>query len=170
MCGSCLYTQLDTAAKTSGLQNTCTVLPLLSNQAKPQRKVASKEGSFSWTDEGTGLRKSCLKRRVVLGWGLFSSVQFSPLTNWVTGETRGTIQHIFFQSFLQEAIVSSSGMGKEVHSLTVARGGSCGPTRKLILLRTQQLVLCSMSEMRRNFLRHLVSKVWILFISDQLIS
>ena len=85
---------------------------------------------------------------------------------------------IFFRSFLREAIVSSSGLGRDVHSLmlsiqhflcrprlcpsykvpwirvlerlsrratcpnhasfrlsTVARRGSCGPTRKLILLR-----------------------------------
>ena len=47
--------------------------------------------------------------------------------------------------------------------LTVVRRGSCGPTRKLIFLRTQSLVLCSKYEMRRSFLRHLVSKAWILF-------
>ena len=93
---------------------------------------------------------------------------------------------ILFQSFLQEALVSSSGMDSDVHSLMlstiqhflcrpgvarppvclkddfgevveacdmpnyasfcllkVARRGSCGPTRKFILLRTQLLVLCS---------------------------
>ena len=47
--------------------------------------------------------------------------------------------------------------------LTVARRGSCRPTRKLILLRTQPLVLCSKLEMRRRLLGHLVSKAWILF-------
>ena len=47
--------------------------------------------------------------------------------------------------------------------LTVARRGSCGPTRKLVLLRTQSLTLCSKEEMRRSFLRYLVSKACILF-------
>ena len=32
--------------------------------------------------------------------------------------------------------------------LTVARRGSCGPTRKLLSFRTQSLVLCSKQEMR----------------------
>ena len=120
------------------------------------------------------------------------------------GETRNNSEEILVQSFLHEAIVSSSGMGRDIHSLavsirhflsqttasttlygalkdgfgevvvpcgmaepcrllTVARRGSCGPTRKLILLRTQSLVLCSKREIRRGFLRHLVTKVWILF-------
>ena len=108
--------------------------------------------------------------------------------------------------FLQEALVSSSSMGSDVHSLTlsiqhflcrqrrrppskvprrmvlerlswrvtcpnhacfclltVAGRGSCGPTRKLISLRNQSLVLCSKWEMRRSFHWHLVSKAWILF-------
>ena len=47
--------------------------------------------------------------------------------------------------------------------LPVARRGSCGPTRELILLCTQSLVLCSKSEMRRSFLRHFISKVWKFF-------
>ena len=47
--------------------------------------------------------------------------------------------------------------------LTFARKCSCGPTRKLILPRTQKLVLCSKQEMQRSFLRHLVSKAWVLF-------
>ena len=46
--------------------------------------------------------------------------------------------------------------------LTVASRGFCRPKRKLILLRTQSLVLCSKKETRRSFLRHLVSKAWIL--------
>ena len=45
---------------------------------------------------------------------------------------------------------------------TVAIRGSWGPTRKLILLYTQLLLLCSKWEVRRSFLRHLVSKAWIL--------
>ena len=105
-----------------------------------------------------------------------------------------------------EALVSSSGMSKDVHSLmlsiqhflcrprrrppskipermvwagllwwrvtcpkpaslrllTVARS-SCGPIRKLILFHTQSLVLCSKWKMQRGFLKHLVSKAWILF-------
>ena len=51
----------------------------------------------------------------------------------------------------------------KVRLLKVARGGSCGPTGKLILLCTQSLVFCSKSEMRRSFLRYSVSKAWILF-------
>ena len=47
--------------------------------------------------------------------------------------------------------------------LTVVRGGPCGPTRKLILLRTQWLVLCSKQKMQKNVLVHLVLKAWILF-------
>ena len=40
-----------------------------------------------------------------------------------------------------------------VRLLTVARRGSCGPTRILISLCTQSLVLCSKDEMRRIFFR-----------------
>ena len=50
--------------------------------------------------------------------------------------------------------------------LTVARRGSRGPTRLLSKLRTQSLVLCSLCEMRRGFLRHLVSSAWILLSSS----
>ena len=50
-----------------------------------------------------------------------------------------------------------------VRLLTVARRGSCGPTRKLILLHTQSLVSCSKQEIRRSFVMHLVSKALILF-------
>ena len=50
--------------------------------------------------------------------------------------------------------------------LIVARRGSCGLTRKFILLRNQLLVLCSKKEMRRSFQ---ISKAWILFfrVSEQ---
>ena len=121
--------------------------------------------------------------------GKFRSLRFSPLTDWVVGgNMTDDSAEILFQSFLQEALVSSPGMGRDVHSLmlsiqlflcrprrrphvpskvslrmvlerrlwrvtcqnhanfrllTVARSGSCAPTRKLILLRTQSLVLCS---------------------------
>ena len=47
--------------------------------------------------------------------------------------------------------------------LTAAERGSCGLTRKLILLRTQSLVLCCKQELRRSFLEHWGSKAWILF-------
>ena len=47
----------------------------------------------------------------------FSSVQsFDRLGRW--GDMRDDSVDILFQSFLQEAIVSSSGMGRDVHSLT----------------------------------------------------
>ena len=114
----------------------------------------------------------------------FSSVLWDQLGG--RGDLRDDSANFLFQSFLQEAIVSSSGMGRDVHSLmlsiqhflcllqrrlpskvpggiilerlslrltcpnhasfrlwTVAWRGSCGPTRKLILLPTQSLVLCS---------------------------
>ena len=46
-----------------------------------------------------------------------SSVRFSPLTDWVVvGDMRDDSAEILFQSFLQEALVSSSGMGRDVHS------------------------------------------------------
>ena len=50
------------------------------------------------------------------------SVQFSPLTDWVIRETfRGMIQQRSSSSlFLQEALVSSSGMGRDVHSLMLS--------------------------------------------------
>ena len=98
---------------------------------------------------------------------------------------RDNLAEIRFQSFVLEALVNSSGMGRDVHSLccpssisfanhcvatlqgamkdgsgkaamacdipepcklylsTVAKRGFCVPTRKLILLCTQSLVLCS---------------------------
>ena len=120
-------------------------------------------------------------------------------------DMRDDSAEILFQSFLQEALVSSPGIGRDVHSLklsiqhflsqphrprskvpwsmvlerlswhvtclnhahfrllTVARRDFCGPTRKLILFHTQLLVLYSKKVIWANFLRHLVSKAWILF-------
>ena len=46
---------------------------------------------------------------------------------------------------------------------TTAGRGSCGPTRKLTLFRTQSLVLRSKLEMHRGLIRQLVSQAWILF-------
>ena len=123
---------------------------------------------------------------------LFSSLQSLGRLGRL-GDTRDDSAEIPFQSFLQEALVSRSGMdrdvhplfdivhpafplpttasptlqgamqdsfgeavvacdslSKTVHSLTAARRGSCGPTRKLTLLRTQSLVLCSKWEIRRS--------------------
>ena len=99
------------------------------------------------------------------------------------GGMRDDSAEILFQSFLQEALVGSSGMGRDIHSLilfiqhffcqpqhhlhskvprgmvlerlswhvtspshasfcllTVARRGSCGPTRQSILLRAQSIL------------------------------
>ena len=123
------------------------------------------------------------------------------------GDVRDDSAEILFQSHLQEALVSSSGMDRDVHflmlstqhffcwpqhhppskvswkmvlemllwhvkclnhasfcPLTVARRGWCGPTRVLILLRTQSLFLRCKLEMWKSFLRHkhLVSKAWFL--------
>ena len=54
--------------------------------------------------------------------------------------------------FFGEAVVARDMPNHtSLHLLTVARRGSCnGPTWKLILLRTQSLVLCSKQEMRRS--------------------
>ena len=50
-----------------------------------------------------------------------SSVQFSPLTDWVVvGKMREDSTEILFQSFLQEALVCSSGIRSDVHSLTLS--------------------------------------------------
>ena len=130
------------------------------------------------------------------------SVHFSPLTDWFVEENMtDDSAEILFKSFMQEAVMSSSSMSIDAHSLmlsiqhffcllqhcppstesrgivsgrlswhvtspnhasfcllTVARRGSCGSTRKLILLCTKLLVLSSKLEMPRSFLRHLVSK------------
>ena len=53
----------------------------------------------------------------------FSSGHFSPVTDWVIwgggGGMRDDSAEILFQSFLQEALVSSSGMDRYVHCLTL---------------------------------------------------
>ena len=55
--------------------------------------------------------------------GITLGVQFSPLTDLVVGGGRGDMRddsaEIFVQSFLREAIVSSSGMDMDVHSVTL---------------------------------------------------
>ena len=56
-----------------------------------------------------------LLRRVILA---AKKVCFSPRTDWVDGGAWGTIQReILFQSFVQKAIMSSSGTDGDVHSL-----------------------------------------------------
>ena len=54
------------------------------------------------------------------GWGV-GRVQFSPLIEWVVGggvwgDMKDDSVEILFQSFLQEGLLSSSGMGRDVHS------------------------------------------------------
>ena len=51
----------------------------------------------------------------------------------------------------------------QVLVLRVTRRGSLGPTRKLIMPRTQSLILSSRYEMQSSFLGHLALKAWILF-------
>ena len=51
----------------------------------------------------------------------FSSVQLNSLTDWVPGgDMRDGSAENLFQSFLQEALISSSGMGRDVHSLMLS--------------------------------------------------
>ena len=70
------------------------------------------------------------------------SVQFSPLTDWIVGEVcvcvgggggpRDTSGEVLFQSFLREAIVRSSGIGRDVHSLRLSiQHFLCLPRRRL---------------------------------------
>ena len=54
-------------------------------------------------------------------------LQLSPLTGWVM---RDDSVEILFQSFLQEAFESSSGMGKDVHSLTSIQHVLCRRQRR----------------------------------------
>ena len=60
------------------------------------------------------LSKCLIHSEEILCSCLLSSVQFSPLTDWVVGGTLGTIHHseILSQSFLQEVPVSSFCRGK----------------------------------------------------------
>ena len=53
--------------------------------------------------------------------GLHScSVQFSSLTDWVIGGTSGAFQQRSSKSFLQQAAVSNSTKGRDVHSLMLS--------------------------------------------------
>ena len=73
-------------------------------------------------------------------------------------------QDFFYSAaHLQGALKNGFGEAVMFHLLTVARRGSCGLARKLILLSTQSLVLCCKYEMQRSFVRHLILKAWILF-------
>ena len=65
---------------------------------------------------GGGERNREGGRKIVVAQ--FSSVQFSPLTDWVVGgDMRDDSAEILFQSFLQEALENSSGTDRDVHSL-----------------------------------------------------
>ena len=58
-----------------------------------------------------------------------NKVQFSPLNDGVIGgDMRDNSAEILFQSFLQEALVSSSGMGRNVHSLMLSTSAFPLPT------------------------------------------
>ena len=48
-----------------------------------------------------------------------SSIQFSPLTDWIVA-MRNDSTEILFQSFPREAVVSSFGMSRDVHCLTLS--------------------------------------------------
>ena len=66
------------------------------------------------------------------------------------GDTRGDSAEILFQSFLQEAVVSSSGMGRNVHSDVVHPGFPLPTTASPALLGTlkdgfgEAVVACAM--------------------------
>ena len=63
--------------------------------------------------------RSILERSIIIAKVI--SIQFSPLTDWtVRGDMIDDPAEILFQSFLQEAPVSSSGMGRDVHSLMLS--------------------------------------------------
>ena len=53
---------------------------------------------------------------------LVSLVQFNSLSDWVIRDMRGDSAEVLFQffSFLQQACVSSSGMGRDAHSLVLS--------------------------------------------------
>ena len=74
------------------------------------RKLATK-GLMLWAE-----RDRVIGRRI-------SSVQFSLLTDWGVGWTWGTFfsqqRSTASQPFVQETIASRSGMGRDVHSLTL---------------------------------------------------
>ena len=59
-------------------------------------------------------------RNVKLSLTSFSLVQFSPVTDWGIRDMTGDSAEILFGSFLQKAIVSSSGKGRDGHSLTLS--------------------------------------------------
>ena len=69
---------------------------------------------------------------------MFSSARFSSVANRLGrrgrgggGERRDDVTEILFQSFLQEALVRSFGMGRDVHSLTLSiQHFLCWPRRR----------------------------------------
>ena len=84
---------------------------------------------------------------------LFTSVQLSPLTYWVVGgDMTDDSAEILFQSFLQEALASSSGVGRNIlHSLMLSiqhflcRSQRRPPSkvpRRMVLERLSWCVIC----------------------------
>ena len=162
-------------------------LSVHSGYASKGTKLSSKishEISHIWLRTAISLQ-SALINNTLRNWVQLSSLQsLDRLDRRV--DMRDDSAEILFQSFLHEALVNRSGMGRDIHCLmlssqhflcrprrrplskvppgivferlswcvtcpnharfclqTIARKGSCGPTRKLILLCTQSLVLCS---------------------------
>ena len=71
----------------------------------------------------------------------FSSVQFLDRLDR-RGDTRYDSSEFLFQSFLREAIVSSSGMGRSVHSLMLSfQHFLCRPRRRPLCKVPSRLVL-----------------------------
>ena len=59
------------------------------------------------------------------------TVQFSPLSFWDVGGRKADSAEILFKSFLQVALVSRSGMGRDVHSLMLSiQHFLCRPWRR----------------------------------------
>ena len=80
------------------------------------------------------------------------SVLVSALTDWVVeGDMRDKSAEVLFQPFLQEALVSSFGMGRDVHSLMLSiqhflcrprRCPSSKVPRRMVLERLPWRVTC----------------------------
>ena len=82
-------------------------------------------------------------------------VQFSsvPIATGPNGDMKDKSAEIFFRSFLQEALVRSSGMGKDVHSLMLSSSISSADSGVTHLPRcpegwfsSEAVVACDMSE------------------------
>ena len=75
-----------------------------------------------------------VEKVTTLGVETFTSVQFSPLTVWIVGvDMRNDSAEILFQSFLQEALVSSSGMGRDVETYRSPSPSAWNTSMRLLL-------------------------------------